>query len=146
MIEYTWHRFDELSCSDLYDSLALRAEVFVVEQACAYQDLDGKDKKALHLLAKEDDKLLAYLRVLAHDDGNMSFGRLVSSPQHRGRGLGKQLVTKAMEYLATHHPSLDVKISAQYYLLEFYRGFGFEPQGDIYDEDGLPHIAMVLSR
>ena len=146
MVDYRWYAFDELSLQDLYQMLALRSEVFVVEQACAYQDLDGQDQIAVHLLAKDGDEIVAYLRVLANPDGSMSFGRVVTSPRRRGLALGKQLVQHAMDYLQTRHSSVDVKISAQYYLLDFYRRFGLKPQGDIYDEDGIPHIAMVLYR
>jgi ElaA protein len=147
---WEWHSFAQLSPERLYQLLKLRAEVFVVEQKCPYQDLDGKDLTALHLLgwkANENSKdLAAAARLLIPIDANtsLSFGRVVVSPAYRGLGYGEALVSQIMDYLrASPYQGERIVISAQYYLVKFYQKFGFKTQGDTYDEDGIQHIKMV---
>lgn len=137
--------FEELNCNTLYDILALRSEVFIVEQQCVYQDLDYKDQQAQHLLVYDDGKLIAYARILPYNSQEMSFGRLVTSTSHRGLGLGKQLMDSILSYLNVHHPSQTVVITAQHYLQQFYQTYGFKPEGKPFDMDGIPHIRMVKS-
>ena len=142
---YTIKHFNELTTHELYALLRLRAEVFVVEQNCPYLDPDNKDQQSHHLLYYAGDQLAAYTRLLpaglSFDE--VSIGRVITSPVHRGTGLGKKLIEASIEgcyKLFGHEP---IRIGAQLYLLKFYQSFGFVEQGDVYDEDGIPHVEMV---
>jgi len=134
--------FDELSSDELYDLLRLRAEVFVVEQECPYQDLDGLDREAVHLLGVEEGRVEAYARWYPEGD-HVRLGRIVTSPRVRGRGHGRELVTEALRRIAAEQPGDPVLIHAQAYLEGFYRELGFETRGEPFDEDGIPHVGMV---
>jgi ElaA protein len=145
----TWHClcFAALSLDDLYDVLRLRSEVFVVEQACAYLDPDGKDRHpdARHLLGRSaEGTLAAYLRLLppglSYPDA--SFGRVVTAPGFRGRGLGDAIVVEAIGELERLWPGVDVQIGAQAHLAAYYAKHGFVACSDVYDEDGIPHVDM----
>ena len=133
---------------ELYEVLALRQEVFCVEQNCPYQDLDGKDIHARHLLIRDESgKLVAYARLLPKGVSYpeySSIGRVVSSPTVRGQGVGQILMTQSIRLMTQYYPNDDVKIGAQSYLLKFYGSFGFEAVGEEYLEDGIPHISMIL--
>ncbi|NTX51369.1 GNAT family N-acetyltransferase [Myxococcus sp. CA051A] len=150
MPNWQWKAFSELTLDELYDVLALRQEVFIVEQKSLYLDVDGLDRSALHLLAFEDagpqSFLAAYLRILPPDvkfPGASSLGRVVTSPRARGRGLGRELTARGITRLEALYPDADIRISAQDYLRAFYTSLGFVAEGDIYDEDGIPHVEMV---
>ena len=137
--------FDDLSPRELHDALALRQRVFVVEQACIYQDLDGKDPDALHLLGRDDetDALVAYARILppgARFDV-AAIGRVVVAPERRGEGLARALVLEAIRVARDHHGAR-AALSAQAHLEAFYASLGFVRVGDEYDEDGIPHVDM----
>ncbi|KQC32356.1 GNAT family acetyltransferase [Nonlabens sp. YIK11] len=138
--------FDQLNTTELYDLLRLRSEVFVVEQDCVYQDVDGKDQKAIHILGHEGDQLAAYTRVFkAGDYFNMaSIGRVVVSPQHRRKDYGKEIMKASMEF-AFAKAKQPIKISAQVYLKKFYEDLGFEETGKRYLEDGIPHMQMIAN-
>lgn len=138
-------KFDELSLTELYQLLQLRSEVFVVEQNCVYQDLDGKDQKALHLLVKKENELVAYTRLFAPGSyfKGASFGRVVVNPSFRGHKYGHQLVSASLEAIKKHFGGVNVEISAQKYLLAFYETHGFKAVGKEYLEDGIPHVHMV---
>jgi ElaA protein len=137
--------FEDLTKTELYDLLSLRAEVFIVEQDCAYQDLDGKDTKALHVLGRKGEKLVAYARVF--EPGfyfqEASIGRIVVSPDQRTGGLGKEIVLEAEKAISRYYGNGPVKLSAQSYLTRFYNDLGYRSIGEEYLEDGIPHIAMV---
>ena len=144
MLTYEIKDFASLTLTQLYDLLALRAQVFVKEQKCPYVDLDYNDQQSTHILAYQNNELVAYARVLEYSDGmSMSFGRIVTRSTYRGRGYGQSIVKEALDYIDKIKPNSTIKISAQYYLVRFYSEFGFKTQGDIYDEDGLPHILMI---
>ena len=150
MSRWQWKSFSELTLDELYSLLALRQEVFVVEQRSIYQDVDGLDPASAHLLGFEDADggpfLAAYLRVLPPDvkfPGASSVGRVVTSPRARGRGLGREIVARGLARLDAEFPGTPIRISAQHYLQRFYEGFGFHAEGDVYDEDGIPHLEMV---
>lgn len=139
----SWKPFDTLTARELYAILSLRVDVFMLEQDCLYQELDGKDDVATHLLLTKDEKLLGYARVLFDKEKNaLSFGRLVNQQSLRGQGIGKRLMSEIMRYFKAHHNHTPIVISAQCYLENFYRQYGFLPQGEPYLEDGLPHIQM----
>lgn len=145
MQQWEWRTFEELNNQELYDILSLRQEVFVIEQHCFYSDLDYQDQQAMHLLGINEGKLTAYLRLLPthtpYPDA-VSFGRVLTAPFARGRGLGKDLITQVLLYLDKKQNTLPIMISAQLYLERFYQSFGFETISGPYDEAGIPHIKM----
>lgn len=144
MIEATWKSFHELTPLELYHLLWLRVDVFMLEQDCLYQEVDGKDIDAMHLLLKEDSTLVGYARVLFDEEKNaLSFGRLVSHRDKRGSGIGKNMMDEIMGHFKSHHPKTPVIISAQTYLESFYQRYGFISEGEPYLEDELPHIMMT---
>ena len=135
--------WDQLSRKEINDIFSLRSEVFVVEQECIYQDIDGKDEKADHVLLIINNELVGYTRVFNENIyfKEASFGRAVVKKSHRGEGYGHLLVEKSLEHLKTNKQS-PIKISAQSHLKEFYSSHGFVVKGEEYMEDGIPHIAM----
>ena len=146
-MNFTCKKFKELSLEELYDLMALRQEVFVVEQNCPYLDADGRDQKSHHVLGKNDDgKLVAYTRLVPPGlvyEKYAAIGRVVTSPLIRGNGTGKKLMEVSIEYCEKLWPEKSIKISAQTYLKKFYEELGFEQSGDGYLEDDIPHIPMV---
>lgn len=145
-LTFTTKPFAALTLADLYALLQLRSEVFVVEQVCAFQDIDGHDQAALHLLGYTAvGELAAYARLLPPgvSYAQASIGRVVTSPRHRGLGLGRQLLQEALGQCAAQLGPQPIKIGAQQYLLAFYQGFGFVVEGAGYLEDGIPHVHMV---
>ena len=148
MLTFTCLSFDELSPYTLYEILALRQEVFVVEQNCPYQDCDGKDLQSWHLLGRDAlGKLICYTRLLPEGlayPGYTSIGRVVSAPSARGTGSGKVLMEKSIEMCRQLFGNQPIKIGAQSYLLKFYEGFGFRSTSEEYLEDGIPHTKMIL--
>jgi len=139
--------FEQLSLEQLYATMRLRQEVFVVEQDCSYLDADGKDQLSYHLLIYIKDELAAYTRLVppgvSYEDF-ASIGRVVNAEKFRGQGIGKTLMETSIETCKKLFPNTDIKISAQCYLQKFYSEFGFEDLGIRYDEDGIPHMAMML--
>lgn len=147
MLQFTCLPFDELSVYELYEIIALRLEVFSVEQNCPYQDADGQDIHGWHLMVRNPEgKLVAYARLLPAGVSYPeypSIGRIVSAPSVRRTGAGRALVQKAIEETYRLFGQQPIKIGAQVYLLKFYQSFGFQPVGEEYLEDGIPHIAMI---
>ncbi|SEW23534.1 GNAT family N-acetyltransferase [Chitinophaga arvensicola] len=138
--------FDALTTQELYAILRLRAEVFVVEQNCAYQDLDNSDQKALHLMGTDEEgRLLAYTRIFEPGIkfAEASIGRVVTSPLARGTGAGRALMEQSVAELQQHFGVIPIRIGAQQYLQRFYTSLGFEQTSDTYMEDGIPHIEML---
>lgn len=147
-VDVRWQisRFERLNNRDLYRILAARAAVFVVEQTCPYQDLDGMDSQAVHLWAEaSDDKLLAYARLLPPDTRfrEPSIGRVLTIAEGRGWGLGRLLMIRALDEAAKAFPGNPVRISAQQYLEKFYNGLGFRTVSAPYLEDDIPHLEML---
>ena len=136
--------FDALSPAELYAIMRLRIEVFVVEQNCVFQDADNKDPQCYHLMLWEGNTLAAYTRLvppgLSYPE--MSIGRVVSNPQHRGTGIGRVLLQQSIEHCFRLFGEGVITIGAQLYLRKFYESFGFRQVGDVYDEDGIDHIKM----
>lgn len=149
MPQWEWKAFAELTLEELYAVLALRSEVFVVEQRSIYQDADGRDAACHHLLGMSHEGgrpfLAAYLRVLPPGlkYAEPSLGRVVVSPRARRQGLGRELTARGIAFIEEKYPGRRICISAQHYLLEFYEGFGFRAESNVYDEDGIPHVEMV---
>ncbi len=144
-MEISVKTFDQLSNFELYQILQLRSEVFVVEQECAYQDLDGKDEKALHIFGLKDGNIVAYTRVFAPGDyfENVSIGRVVVPKDKRKFGFGKVIMEASLKEVQKRFPEATIELSAQTYLIKFYQDLGFDTQGEGYQEDGIPHIRMV---
>ena len=145
----TWHRFADFDIHGLYRLLAFRQEVFVVEQASPFADLDFQDQDAWHLLAFDGESLVGCARVLAPSPsrgGAASFGRLVAAPSQRGTGLGRRMIGACLERLAADHPAADVVISAQSHLQDYYGRFGFRTESEPYDDGGILHVDMRLRR
>ncbi len=143
-MQVTIKTFEELSLEELYELLRLRSEVFVVEQSCIYQDIDGKDRSAYHVLGIHKDELVAYARVFSGGDyfENPAIGRVVVSKNHRKSGYGKLIVEKCLGYIEEILKAPFVELSAQTYLKRFYEEMGFKEVGKEYLEDGIPHIKM----
>ncbi len=143
-----WRKWQELSKQELYDIIQLRLAVFSVEQDCPYQDLDGLDQQAYHLLAYQDLKLVGYIRLfeaLEQYQGDASIGRVCCCDSIRGSGFGRQLMQQAIEFCDQKFHK-KITISAQAYLRDFYHDFGFEVASEIYLEDGIEHIKMVRKK
>jgi len=141
--------YADLNKDQLYKIFELRQAVFVVEQDCVYQDIDGKDSDCLHVVGtSESNEVLAYARLVPNDlsfPKHVSVGRVATAKRVRGTGAGKALMQFCMQELKRLWPNDKVKIQAQTYLLDFYREFGFEVIGEEYLEDDIPHTDMVLS-
>lgn len=145
MINWITKRFEALNVHELYAILRLRSEVFVVEQNCVFQDMDNKDQTSWHLMGWENDKLVAYTRLippgLSYEMA--SIGRVITLQTARGSGIGKQLMEKSIEEAERLFGRIPIKIGAQLYLREFYQSLGFIQSSDVYDEDGIDHIEMI---
>ena len=142
-----WHcvPFAKLTPLELHDLLQLRAAVFVVEQKCAFQDVDGADPECWHLLGRRTGELVAYCRLVPPGVkyAEPSIGRVVSTPAARGTGCGRELMREAMARADTLWPGKPIRIGAQRYLERFYGDYGFVKASEPYDEDGILHIEMV---
>jgi ElaA protein len=143
-IKWKIKRFKELSADELYSLLQLRSLVFVVEQNCVYQDIDGKDQKALHLLGEFENEIVAYARLFNAGDyfENASIGRVIVHPDFRDRKWGHELMNNAISGIENHFNQIQITISAQLYLKKFYETNGFVQTSEMYLEDDIPHIEM----
>ena len=146
-VRWVIKQYDKLLVEELYALLQLRSEVFVVEQDCVYQDVDGKDQKAIHVMGFSDDRLVGYTRVFAAGDyfDRASIGRVVTSSKARGSGIGHSLMKESIKAVEGLSSGTDIEISAQSYLEKFYNSHGFKSFGEGYLEDGIPHIRMLKS-
>ena len=149
-MSYTWtiSTLTELSATRLLEILRLRSEVFVVEQQCIYIDPDEFDEQALHLYATDADKVVAYARILKPSTRFIepSIGRVLTASSHRRTGLGKELMSRAVQECCNRFEHTVIRISAQCYLQKFYTDLGFIIDSEEYDEDGIPHVEMVWRR
>lgn len=165
LLEWRWKSFSELTPAEVYEMLEARNAVFVVEQQCVYNDVDGLDKDAWHLFAyapgayadadasegkragpkrQPASTLAGYLRVLLPDasDADIRIGRVLTTSDFRGIGLGSAMLEQALKHIVAQWPDAAIKLHAQAHLQMFYGAFGFEPISDIHDEDGIPHVWM----
>lgn len=147
MLDIRIRTFDDLNTLELYDLLQLRSEVFVVEQNCVYQDIDGKDSKALHILGYKKENLVAYTRCFKPGDyfKDASIGRVVVKEQERQHHYGNVIMKASIEAVKTHYNETCIEISAQTYLKHFYNALDFYEFGKEYLEDDIPHIKMKRS-
>jgi ElaA protein len=153
-IDWRWKAFDDLTNVEVFAMLAARSNVFVVEQKCVYADIDGLDAGAWHLLAygrsaDGQPALAGYLRVLlpsqsshSTDEADIRIGRVLTTQAFRGKGLGQQMIERALAHIARQWPHQPVRLHAQAHLQRFYGAFGFEPISDIHLEDDILHVWM----
>lgn len=145
IMEWRYKQFVQLTPYEVYELLQLRAEVFVVEQNCVFLEPDGIDNRCLHLLGYNNNKLLAYTRIvppgLAYNQA--SIGRVVTSPSVRNTGAGKKLMQRSIDMLYSSFGKVTIKIAAQFYLKKFYESFGFYQVSEVYLDDGIEHIHML---
>lgn len=146
MLKITIKKFEDFTLNELYEILKLRSQVFVVEQNSIYQDVDGKDQKAIHILGKENNKIVAYTRIFKSGDyfKKASIGRVVVAKNHRQKNYGHQIFKASIQAVKDCFNETNIQISAQTYLKNFYKTYGFHCIGEEYLEDNLPHIAMIL--
>ena len=139
-------KWKELSKEEVQSIFSLRAEVFIVEQECPYQDVDGRDNEANHLLLYKNNILCGYTRIFPKNTyfKEACFGRTVVKKKYRGKGYGHVLVKESIAFLKSKKENT-IKISAQSYLKKFYLSHGFIPRGGEYLEDNIPHTAMFLT-
>lgn len=163
-LDWRWKPFPALTASEVYDMLQARNAVFVVEQQCVYNDVDGLDPDAWHLFAYSEQAdesaqapstfgrnegdvrptLAGYLRVLLPDasDSDVRIGRVLTTAGFRGIGLGSAMLEQALKHIVAQWPEAAIKLHAQAHLQMFYGAFGFEPVSEVHDEDGIPHVWM----
>ncbi|RZF29532.1 GNAT family N-acetyltransferase [Paraburkholderia sp. UYCP14C] len=149
-LEWRWKPFGDMTGVEVYEMLAARSGVFVIEQNCLYGDIDGLDVDAWHLLAygNGDDgappALAGYLRVLLPDaaDADVRIGRVLTTASFRGIGLGNAMLERSLAHIRTQWPDTPIRLHAQAHLQGFYGAFGFEPVSEIHEEDGIPHVWM----
>ena len=146
-MEINTYNFSSLNSDQLYGLLQLRSEVFVVEQDCVYQDIDGKDQKALHVLGTVEGNIVAYTRIFKPGDylEKAAIGRVVVASDFRKRDFGKAIMQASIAAVENHFNTTAIGLSAQTYLLNFYNDLGFSALGETYLEDGIPHIYMERS-
>jgi ElaA protein len=145
MVHWQWCSLSDLSPRRLYALMAVRVEIFVVEQNCPYQELDGLDLEARHLIGWSGDKIAAYLRLLGPNTRftEPSLGRVLTTQSFRGTGIGKELMEVALREVDARHSTSSFRISAQSHLQRFYGSFGFVTDSEEYLEDGIPHVEML---
>lgn len=139
--------FKELTLYELHDLLQLRNKVFVVEQDCVYQDIDGKDEKALHVIGTKNEKIVAYTRCFPPSVyfEEAAIGRVVVPLEERKYGYGHDIMKASIKAISAHYNTQEIKLSGQEHLKKFYESHGFKQIGEGYLEDGIPHIAMVTT-
>lgn len=144
-MEWKVKTFNEITKDELWSIYFARVQTFVVEQKRPYQEVDDVDKKALHIWVEENGKLLAYARVF-HGRDYTSFGRVLTTPAARGKGLGKKLIHKVLEEIDEHFNHPTIKIDSQDDKESFYAKFGFKSVGEVYEFHQTPHIKMILKK
>ncbi len=144
-LQWSWKSFEQITKEELYEVLSFRQSIFVVEQKSWYQDADGLDNISLHLLLKDNTFLVGYLRLIPPRKkyDTPSIGRIAIKENLRGNAIGSELVKRGIKKSSETYLTDSVTISAQNYLTKFYQNHGFTIQGEVYDEDGIPHVKMV---
>ncbi|WP_394220009.1 GNAT family N-acetyltransferase [Halobacillus trueperi] len=138
--------FAELSKQELYDILQTRVDVFVVEQECPYPEIDGRDEACLHIWMEIDEEMVAYCRIVPPEKGEPyhSIGRVLVKEGHRGCGYARQVMDRAIKVLKEDYKVMNIWLHGQEHLRHFYGSFGFKEVSDVYLEDGIPHVDMLM--
>ncbi|PIQ15909.1 MAG: GNAT family N-acetyltransferase [Flavobacteriales bacterium CG18_big_fil_WC_8_21_14_2_50_32_9] len=146
-VEWKIAAFNQLSLEELFDVYYLRTKIFVVEQNCPYQEVDEKDKHAYHVMGFLKNEIVAVARILPHNISypQVSIGRVAVEKNKRGKDVAHQLMLQCLQFIEHKFGKTPIKISAQQYLVAFYKKYGFLPIGEGYLEDDIPHIAMIRS-
>lgn len=140
-MNFVQKRFDELTTKELYEILRVRSEVFVVEQECVYQDLDGQDQESLHLFYEKEGRIFAYLRIFWKEDGMVQIGRVLTT--NRGAGFGEKILVEGIRASKEDMHAKKIYIEAQCYAIGFYEKVGFQVISEEFLEDGIPHVEMM---
>lgn len=141
---FTIQHYQQISKDDLFDVLALRTKVFVVEQNCPYQELDANDKNAYHVFYKNNGIVVAVLRLyLVDNNQQVNIGRVAVAADFRKEGLAKKMMLASLKFITENFKSPAIFLSAQIYLTDFYQSLGFNIHGEEFLEDGIPHINML---
>lgn len=145
MAELYVKKFSELTLDELYEILKVRTEVFVVEQKCPYQEVDGIDQDSYHVFLKDDERIVAYLRAFYRDKEAkvVQIGRVLTTK--RGKGLGAQIMLMGITLAKDLMEGIEIYIEAQVYAIPFYEKLGFIVSSDEFLEDGIPHVQMTLN-
>ena len=145
---WTLKKFQDLSVFELYSILKARVDIFVVEQSCAYPEIDNYDQQAMHLFLKSNENLIAYVRILPkHTKYNeVSIGRVLVLKDYRFQGYATKIMQKAIHYITNEWQEQTIKIQAQHHLKNFYSSLGFKQISDVYLDDNIPHIDMILTK
>ncbi len=146
--EHQVKSFQELSLEEFHDIIALRIQIFIIEQNCPYQEVDGKDKLAHHLFFKNEmDEIIAVTRILPQgiSYAEVAIGRVVVHEDYRGTGLGNHLMADSMNFVRDKYGEVPVRLSAQKHLENYYGNHGFKSTGNEYLEDGIPHVEMLYN-
>ena len=141
-IKYSQKTFAELTAEELYEILRVRSDVFIVEQNCAYPDIDGIDRFSMHLYGTEDGKIVSYLRIYPKEKGIYQIGRVLTAV--RGKGYGSEILQRGIDWISQREDARSVYIEAQCYAEGFYEKAGFRVSSEEFLEDGIPHAAMIL--
>jgi len=146
-MHYIIKKFEELTNTELYKILQLRQDIFIIEQACIFPDIDDKDEGAFHLMALDDGKIIGCIRILGKGISfeEVSIGRVALSASKRGRGIAKEMMNHAMSFIETELGEKRIRISSQSYVIPFYAGLGFKVVSDEYLEDDIPHVEMLCN-
>lgn len=141
-------KFEELKCEEIYKILQIRNKIFIVEQKCAYQDCDGKDKKSYHLYLEDKGEIISYLRILPRkvSYNEVSIGRVLVNKNYRGTGIARKMMIEAINFIEKNLGEKEIKIQAQCYLIDFYKSLGFKEISNEYLEDNIPHIDMLYKK
>ena len=142
---FSFYSYNDLTKTQLFDIYFLRQEVFIVEQNCVYQDIDKKDHNSYHIMAYDNDVLVAYLRIV-HPGivyNEPSIGRVLTKMSYRGKGYARNIMLYAIQKIKETYSNSKIRISAQEYLIPFYTSLNFKSVGNIYLEDNIPHIEMI---
>ncbi|WP_423190271.1 GNAT family N-acetyltransferase [Alkalibacterium sp. f15] len=142
---WQFKHFQELDAQDFHQIIKERTKIFVVEQGCAYQEVDDIDLRAIHVVKRQKNSIKAYARIYK-EDHKMKIGRVLVPEEYRNEGHGKELIKVALDYVKCHHPNSEVSIQAEAYLKDFYEKFGFETTSDLYYDYAIGHYDMKLIR
>ena len=143
VVKFDVKKIHEIDAKTLHNIFLLRSEVFIVEQECAYQDIDGNDFKSVHIIGKKKEEIIAYSRIMNLNNDFCSIGRVLVKKDLRKKGIGIKLIKRSIEEATREYTNKKIKISAQEYLKKFYTKLGFKYTGKSYFEDGIPNIEMI---